>query len=104
MRSRGDLMEKAVYGLPELNGEPATRCALVANPGCYPLRDSCVGSAAGSDIVDREKESFRIRSPDASAGQGRLRAPTLSVRTTIAYSVCRTSPCGEILEQLKLDR
>lgn len=30
------LLERAVYGLPELNREKIGRCDLVANPGCYP--------------------------------------------------------------------
>ena len=30
------LLEKAVYGLPELHREPISRASLVANPGCYP--------------------------------------------------------------------
>ena len=29
------LTEKAVYGLPELNGDRVANAALVANPGCY---------------------------------------------------------------------
>ena len=31
-----DLLEKAVYGLPELNREQIKKARLVANPGCYP--------------------------------------------------------------------
>ena len=30
-----ELTEKAVYGLPELNGDRLPDAALVANPGCY---------------------------------------------------------------------
>jgi N-acetyl-gamma-glutamyl-phosphate reductase len=30
-----ELTERAVYGLPELNGERIAGAALVANPGCY---------------------------------------------------------------------
>ena len=30
-----ELTEKAVYGLPELNGDQIPSAALVANPGCY---------------------------------------------------------------------
>ena len=30
-----ELTEKAVYGLPELNGDRVANAALVANPGCY---------------------------------------------------------------------
>ncbi len=31
-----DLVEKAVYGLPELNREAIRTASVVANPGCYP--------------------------------------------------------------------
>ncbi|MBN2853344.1 MAG: N-acetyl-gamma-glutamyl-phosphate reductase [Clostridia bacterium] len=31
-----DILEKAVYGLPELNREKIKKTSLVANPGCYP--------------------------------------------------------------------
>jgi len=31
-----DLLESAVYGLPELYREKIRRCRLLANPGCYP--------------------------------------------------------------------
>ena len=31
-----DLLDEAVYGLPELNREAVTKARLIANPGCYP--------------------------------------------------------------------
>ena len=31
-----DLVESAVYGLPEVHREKIRRCRLLANPGCYP--------------------------------------------------------------------
>lgn len=31
-----ELLEKAVYGLPELNRSAISRASLIANPGCYP--------------------------------------------------------------------
>lgn len=31
-----DLLQEAVYGLPELNREAVRRARIVANPGCYP--------------------------------------------------------------------
>ncbi|HEU4851906.1 MAG TPA: N-acetyl-gamma-glutamyl-phosphate reductase [Telluria sp.] len=31
-----ELLEEAVYGLPELNREEIARARLIANPGCYP--------------------------------------------------------------------
>jgi N-acetyl-gamma-glutamyl-phosphate reductase len=33
---RPDLLEEAVYGLPEINREAIAAARLVANPGCYP--------------------------------------------------------------------
>src|SRR5207247_3819779 len=30
-----ELTQKAIYGLPELNGDPLAKARLVANPGCY---------------------------------------------------------------------
>jgi N-acetyl-gamma-glutamyl-phosphate reductase len=34
--TRSDLLQEAVYGLPELYAERIARAELVANPGCYP--------------------------------------------------------------------
>ena len=34
--TREQLLEQAVYGLPELNREKIKNCNLLANPGCYP--------------------------------------------------------------------
>ncbi|MCW8919799.1 MAG: N-acetyl-gamma-glutamyl-phosphate reductase [Gammaproteobacteria bacterium] len=34
--TRGDLVEQAVYGLPELNREQIRNARLIACPGCYP--------------------------------------------------------------------
>ena len=34
--SAGDLLEKAVYGLSEINFKDIQRASLVGNPGCYP--------------------------------------------------------------------
>lgn len=31
-----ELLDEAVYGLPEINREPIRKARLVANPGCYP--------------------------------------------------------------------
>jgi N-acetyl-gamma-glutamyl-phosphate reductase len=33
---RADLLERAVYGLPEWKGQAVRRTDLIANPGCYP--------------------------------------------------------------------
>ena len=31
-----DLIDKAVYGLPEINRDSIKKTKLIANPGCYP--------------------------------------------------------------------
>jgi N-acetyl-gamma-glutamyl-phosphate reductase len=51
-----DLMEKAVYGLPELNGDRLPGAALVANPGCYATSVIlALAPLLAADMVDREK-------------------------------------------------
>src|SRR6202142_2459320 len=51
-----DLMEKAVYGLPELNGDRLPGAALVANPGCYATSVIlALAPLLSADMVDREK-------------------------------------------------
>ena len=51
-----DLMAKAVYGLPELNGSRLPGAALVANPGCYATSVIlALAPLLAADIVDRDK-------------------------------------------------
>jgi N-acetyl-gamma-glutamyl-phosphate reductase len=102
-----DLMEKAVYGLPELNGDRLPGAALVANPGCYATSVIlALAPLVAADIVDREK-GIISDSKSGVSGAGKdatARTHFVSVADNLsAYSVFGHRHVGEILEQLKLD-
>jgi N-acetyl-gamma-glutamyl-phosphate reductase len=102
-----DLMEKAVYGLPELNGDKLPNAALVANPGCYATSVIlALAPLLAADIVDREK-GIISDSKSGVSGAGKeatARTHFVSVADNLsAYSVFGHRHVGEILEQLKLD-
>ena len=102
-----DLMEKAVYGLPELNGDRLPGAALVANPGCYATSVIlALAPLLAADIVDREKGIISDSKSGASGAGKEATARThfVSVADNLsAYSVFGHRHVGEILEQLKLD-
>jgi len=51
-----ELTEKAVYGLPELNGDRVANAALVANPGCYATTVIlALAPLLRSGVVDRSR-------------------------------------------------
>lgn len=65
-----ELIEEAVYGLPELNREKITQAKLVANPGCYP--ESAILPLAPllkESVI--EKEGIIIDSKSGVTGAGR---------------------------------
>ena len=102
-----DLMEKAVYGLPELNGDRLPGAALVANPGCYATSVIlALAPLLAADIVDRDK-GIISDSKSGVSGAGKeatARTHFVSVADNLsAYSVFGHRHVGEILEQLKLD-
>ena len=102
-----DLLEKAVYGLPELNGDKLPGAALVANPGCYATSVIlALAPLVAADIVDREK-GIISDSKSGVSGAGKeatARTHFVSVADNLsAYSVFGHRHVGEILEQLKLD-
>ena len=102
-----DLMEKAVYGLPELNGDRLPGAALVANPGCYATSVIlALAPLLAADSVDREK-GIISDSKSGVSGAGKeatARTHFVSVADNLsAYSVFGHRHVGEILEQLKLD-
>jgi N-acetyl-gamma-glutamyl-phosphate reductase len=101
-----DLMAKAVYGLPELNGDRLPGAALVANPGCYATSVIlALAPLLAADIVDREKG---IISDSKSGVSGAGKEPTakthfVSVADNLsAYAVFGHRHLGEIAEQLNL--
>jgi N-acetyl-gamma-glutamyl-phosphate reductase len=98
---------KAVYGLPELNGDLIPDAAVVANPGCYATSVIlALAPLLKAGIVDRERG---IISDSKSGVSGAGKEPTarthfVSVADNLsAYAVFGHRHMGEMLEQLKLD-
>ena len=103
----GELTEKAVYGLPELNGEQIREASLVANPGCYATSVIlALAPLLAANVIGREKG---IISDSKSGVSGAGKEPTsrthfVSVADNLsAYSVFGHRHTGEILEQLNLN-
>ncbi len=102
-----ELTEKAVYGLPELNGDRLPSAALVANPGCYATSVIlALAPLLAADVIDREK-GIISDSKSGVSGAGKeatARTHFVSVADNLsAYSVFGHRHVGEILEQLKLN-
>jgi N-acetyl-gamma-glutamyl-phosphate reductase len=101
------LTEKAIYGLPELNGERLPGAALVANPGCYATSVIlALAPLVAADVVDRRK-GIISDSKSGVSGAGKeatARTHFVAVADNLsAYSVFGHRHVGEILEQLNLD-
>ena len=102
-----ELTAKAVYGLPELNGDHVASAQLVANPGCYATSVIlALAPLLKAGLVDRERG---IISDSKSGVSGAGKAPTsrthfVSVADNLsAYSVFNHRHLGEMVEQLGLD-
>jgi N-acetyl-gamma-glutamyl-phosphate reductase len=100
------LMEKAVYGLPELHARSLIDAQLVANPGCYATSVIlAVAPLLKAGLVDRDRG---IISDSKSGVSGAGKEPTsrthfVSVADNLsAYSVFNHRHVGEIVEQLGL--
>ncbi|HXL23731.1 MAG TPA: N-acetyl-gamma-glutamyl-phosphate reductase [Candidatus Dormibacteraeota bacterium] len=105
-QTAAELMERAVYGLPELNADQMPSAALVANPGCYATSIIlALAPLLSAGIVDCERG---IISDSKSGVSGAGKEPTarthfVSVADNFsAYSVFGHRHTGEILEQLAL--
>ena len=101
------LMDRAVYGLPELNADRIADADLIANPGCYAT--SVILSLAPlmkAGVVDRSRG---IVADSKSGVSGAGKEPTskthfVSVADNFsAYSVFNHRHLGEIVEQLGLE-
>ncbi len=100
------LTERAVYGLPELNGDRVANADLVANPGCYATSVIlALAPLLKAGVVDRSRG---IISDSKSGVSGAGKEPTakthfVSVANNLsAYSVFNHRHLGEIVEQLAL--
>jgi N-acetyl-gamma-glutamyl-phosphate reductase len=101
-----ELTRKAIYGLPELNGDQLPGAQLVANPGCYATSVIlALAPLLKAGVVDRQRG---IISDSKSGVSGAGKEPTsrthfVSVADNFsAYSVFGHRHVGEILEQLEL--
>ncbi len=102
-----ELTEKAVYGLPELNGDQVVAAQLVANPGCYATSVIlALTPLVKGGLIDRDRG---IISDSKSGVSGAGKAPTsrthfVSVADNFsAYSLFNHRHLGEMVEQLGLD-
>lgn len=102
-----ELTAKAVYGLPELNGDRVASAQLVANPGCYATSVIlALAPLLHGGLIDRERG---IISDSKSGASGAGKAPTsrthfVSVADNLsAYSVFNHRHLGEMVEQLGLN-
>jgi N-acetyl-gamma-glutamyl-phosphate reductase len=102
-----ELTAKAVYGLPELNGDRVASAGLVANPGCYATSVIlALAPLLKGGLIDRERG---IISDSKSGVTGAGKAPTsrthfVTVADNLsAYSVFNHRHMGEMVEQLDLD-
>ncbi|MCO5316601.1 MAG: N-acetyl-gamma-glutamyl-phosphate reductase [Solirubrobacterales bacterium] len=98
-----DLLEGAVYGLPELNREEIATAELIANPGCYPtatilgLAPLARAGLIGDLVID-------AKSGVSGAGRGKGEATTFA---TVTENVFPYAPSGhrhrpEIAEKLEV--
>lgn len=99
--------QKAIYGLPELNGDRIPDAALVANPGCYATSVIlALAPLLKAGIVNRE-HGIISDSKSGVSGAGKepsARTHFVSVADNLsAYSVFGHRHLGEILEQLSLN-
>jgi N-acetyl-gamma-glutamyl-phosphate reductase len=101
-----ELTDKAVYGMPELNGDRIAAAQLVANPGCYATSVIlALAPLLKAGLIDRKRG---IISDSKSGVSGAGKAPTsrthfVSVADNLsAYSVFNHRQLGEMVEQLGL--
>ena len=102
-----ELTERAVYGLPELNGDRISGASLVANPGCYATSVIlALAPLLAAEVVDRRR-GIVSDSKSGVSGAGKepnARTHFVSVADNLsAYAVFGHRHVGEILEQLNLN-
>lgn len=98
-----DLLEKAVYGLPEINRQAIQETNLVANPGCYPT-SVILGLYPLLKAGYKPKQTIISDSKSGLSGAGRgLKDGNLFVQATETiqpYAVGTHRHTPEIVEQL----
>jgi N-acetyl-gamma-glutamyl-phosphate reductase len=102
-----ELTEKAVYGLPELNGDQNPNATVIANPGCYATTVIlALAPLLKAGLADRDR-GIIADSKSGVSGAGKepsSRTHFVSVADNLsAYSVFNHRHLGEIAEQLQLN-
>jgi N-acetyl-gamma-glutamyl-phosphate reductase len=105
-KAASDVMDSAVYGLPELHHREIVAAPVIANPGCY-ATSVILGLAplVRADLVDRSR-GIISDSKSGVSGAGKDATPRthfVSVADNFsAYGVFKHRHLGEMLEQLGL--
>lgn len=98
-----DLLEEAVYGLPELFGEQISVARVVANPGCFPT-GAILGMAPALKAGLIDTHSIIVDSKTGVSGAGRTLALASHFceanENTRAYKVCSHRHSPEIEQVL----
>ena len=99
-----ELTKKAVYGLPELNGDKIPDATVVANPGCYATTVIlALAPLLKAELVDRERGIIADSKSGVSGAEPTSRTHFVSVADNLsAYSVFTHRHLGEMAEQLRL--
>ena len=103
---RPELLQEAVYGLPELNRESIRTACLVANPGCYPTAAICaLWPLLQKDLVDRAA-GIVCDAKSGVSGAGKTPSPaTHFVQVSdnfSAYAILKHRHVPEVLNSLGL--
>ncbi len=101
------VLERSVYGLPELNRDGLRSAQLVANPGCYATSIIlALAPLVKASLLDRG-QGIVCDSKSGVSGAGKQPTPRthfVEVADNLsAYSVFGHRHTGEILEQLQID-
>ena len=101
-----ELTAKAVYGLPELNGDKIPTATVVANPGCYATTVIlALAPLLKAGLADRERGIIADSKSGVSGAGKELTSRThfVSVADNLsAYGVFTHRHLGEMAEQLNL--
>jgi N-acetyl-gamma-glutamyl-phosphate reductase len=99
---RPDLIEEAVYGLPELHRDRIARAAIVANPGCYPTAAvlALAPLARAGLIADAVIDAKQGISGAGRTAETEITHLSYTGENIIPYSVAGHRHTPEIEEQL----
>ncbi len=96
-----DLLEGAVYGLPELNRDAVREAELIANPGCYPTATIlALAPLAEAGLIDDVVIDAKSGVSGAGRGGGEATSFVTVTENVSPYKTAGHRHRPEILEQL----